>query len=142
MNFLSFMKLCLLCLFVVNKLIYSSKRPVIYSCLLTPTSLIERIFKFSNFTTEFVYFLLLFVYRRGGGRTRLLVDEEASSNSRGIGGEGSGQAAVSGGTSFQFFKFYHTLCHFFVVTDFFYSYFLFTGEEEEAGPDSILYSWS
>ena len=43
---------------------------------------------------------------------------------------------------FQIFKFYHTLCHFFVVTDFFCSYFLFTGEEEEAGPDSILYSWS
>ena len=79
---------------------------------------------------------------RGGGRTRLLVDEEASSNSRGIGGEGSGQAAVSGGTGFQIFKFYHTLCHFFVVTDFFCSYFLFTGEEEEAGPDSISYSWS
>ena len=106
----------------MNKLIYSSKRPVIYSCLLTPTSLIER--------------------RGGGGRTRLLVDEEASSNSRGIGGEGSGQVAVSGGTGFQIFKFYHTLCHFFVVTDFFCSYFLFTGEEEEAGPDSILYSWS
>ena len=48
-----------------------------------------------------------------------LVDEEASSNSRGIGGGGSGQAAVSGGTGFQIFKFYHTLCHFFVVTDFF-----------------------
>ena len=43
---------------------------------------------------------------------------------------------------FKFFKFYHTLCHFFVVTDFFCSYFLFTGEEEEAGPDSISYSWS
>ena len=28
------------------------------------------------------------------------------------------------------------------VLTFFYSYFLFTGEEEEAGPDSILYSWS
>ena len=36
----------------------------------------------------------------------------------------------------------HTLSFFFVVTDFFCSYFLFTGEEEEAGPDSILYSWS
>ena len=36
----------------------------------------------------------------------------------------------------------HVLCHFFVVTDFFCSYYLFTGEEEEAGPDSILYSWS
>ena len=47
------------------------------------------------------------------------VDEEASSNSRGIGGGGSGQAAVSGGTGFQIFKFYHRLWHFFVVTDFF-----------------------
>ena len=34
------------------------------------------------------------------------VEEEDSSNSRGIGGEGSGQAAVSGGTGFQIFKFY------------------------------------
>ena len=105
----------------MNKLIYSSKHPVIYSCLLTPTSLIET--GFSNFQIlpqTLYFFLLLFVYRRGGGgRTRLLVDEEASSNSRGIGGEGSGQAAVSGGTGFQIFKFYHTLCHFFVVTDFF-----------------------
>ena len=66
-----------------------------------------------------------------------MVDEEASSNSRGIGGGGSGQAAVSGGTGFQIFKFYHTLCHFFVVTDFFCGYFLFTGEEEEVGPDSL-----
>ena len=127
----------------MNKLIYSSKRPVIYSCLLTPTSIIET--GFSNFQIlqqTLYFFLLLFVYRRGGGRTRLLVDEEASSNSRGIGGEGSGQAAVSGGTGFQIFKFYQTICHFFVVTVFFCSYFLFTGEEEEAGPDSILYSWS
>ena len=45
-------------------------------------------------------------------------DEEASS-SEGIGGGGSGQAAVSGGTGFQIFKFYHRLCHCFVVTDFF-----------------------
>ena len=37
------------------------------------------------------------------------VEEEASSNSRGIGGEGSGQAAVSGGTGFQIFKYYHRL---------------------------------
>ena len=128
----------------MNKLIYSSKCPVIYSFLLTPTSLIET--GFSNFQIlpqTLYFFLLLFVYRRGGGgRTRLLVNEEASSNSRGIGGEGSGQAAVSGGTGFQIFKFYHTLCHFFVVTDFFCSYFLFTGEEEEAGPDSISYLWS
>ena len=88
---------------------------------MTPTSLIET--GFSNFQIlpqTLYFFLLLFVYRRGGGgRTRLLVDEEASSNSRGIGGEGSGQAAVSGGTGFQIFKFYHTLCHFCVVTDFF-----------------------
>ena len=44
------------------------------------------------------------------------------------------------------FKFSNCTTHFvifFVVTDFFCSYFLFTGEEEEeAGPDSILYSWS
>ena len=65
-----------------------------------------------------------------------LVDEEASSNSKGIGGEGSGQAAVSGGTGFQIFILYHRLCHFFVVTDFCCGYFLFTGDEEEAGPDS------
>ena len=58
--------------------------------------------------------MLLFVYRRGGGcRTRLLVNEEASSNSRGIGGEGSGQAAVSGGTGFQIFQIIpHTLSFF------------------------------
>ena len=43
------------------------------------------------------------------------------------------------------FKFSNFTTHFvifFVVTDFFCSYFLFTGEEEEAGPDSISYSWS
>ena len=54
-----------------------------------------------------------------------MVDEEASSNSRGTGGEGSGQAAVSGSTGFQIFKFYHTLCHFFVVTDFFVVLFVY-----------------
>ena len=43
------------------------------------------------------------------------------------------------------FKFSNFTTHFvifLVVTDFFCSYFLFTGEEEEAGPDSISYSWS
>ena len=123
----------------MNKLIYSSKRPVIYSCLLTPTSLIET--GFSNFQIlpqTLYFFLLLFVYRRGeGGRTRLLVDEEASSNSRGIGGEGSGQAAVSGGTGFQIFKFYHTLCHFFVDTDFFVVTFCL--QERRRRLDQTLY---
>ena len=41
------------------------------------------------------------------------------------------------------FKFSNFTTHFvifFVVTDFFCSYFLF--KEEEAGPDSISYSWS
>ena len=42
------------------------------------------------------------------------------------------------------FKFsnFTTLFVIFLCFDFFCSYFLFTGEEEEAGPDSISYSWS
>ena len=56
---------------IILEIYTHSKRPVIYSCLLTPTLLIET--GFSNFTTDFVFLLLLlFVYRRGGGgRTKL-----------------------------------------------------------------------
>ena len=59
-----------------------------------------------------------------------MVDEEASSNSRGIGGEGSGQAAVSGGTGFA-------LSHFFVVTDFFVVTFCL--QERRRRLDQTLY---
>ena len=43
------------------------------------------------------------------------------------------------------FKFSNFTTHFVIfleLLNFFCSYFLFTGEEEEAGPDSISYSWS
>ena len=83
---------------------------------MTPTSLIET--GFSNFTTDFVFLLFTGEEEEEVGPDSS-VDEEASSNSRGIGGGGSGQAAVSAGTGFQIFKFYHRLWHFFVVTDFF-----------------------
>ena len=97
----------------MNKLIYSSKRPVIYSCLLTPTSLIET--GFSNFqilpqTLYFCCCYFLFTGEEEEVGPDSSVDEEVSSNSRGIRGGGSGQAAV---LEVLVFRFYHRLCHFF-----------------------------